>query len=362
MLGNAFYALKPFPSALGKCFLIQESLLSILGNVIWAVKMFPSMLGNDFEAEERFPSMLGNDFRGVYPFPRGKVLELGVDLPKPPKRKGPLTRHRVQMCLSGKGTAIDQHQPTKGVGMKLTVALARTKLDEEIGYGYALISAAESLALPELLSSKPYLRLAEAYEKLSNGHYKHRKNTYTEELRELDGRRDRSYRSLVLAIQSAACSGFAEDEAAAKPLMELTKHFGSSFIRGSKGGESAMLTKLLENLKSPRCSMAVSQLRLGRKVAQIEELELEFDHCQSLSDGDRGAKMHILSASNVRHDFEEAVRVFMVYLQAKLMEEDDERWSKLCGRVSTLNKELATREALRAAARKRKKKNEDIQP
>ena len=30
--------------------------------------------------------------------------------------------------------------------------------------------------------------------------------------------------------------------------------------------------------------------------------------------------------------------------------------------VSTLNKELATREALRAAARKRKKKNEDIQP
>ena len=89
--------------------------------------------------------------------------------------------------------------------MKLTVALARTKLDDEIGYGYALISAAESLALPELLTSKPYLRLTEAHEKLSDGRYKPRKNAYTEELRDIDRRRDRSYRSLVLAIQSAAC-------------------------------------------------------------------------------------------------------------------------------------------------------------
>nr|WP_321426998.1 hypothetical protein [uncultured Acetobacteroides sp.] len=52
----------------------------------------------------------------------------------------------------------------------------------------------------------------------------------------------------------------------------------------------------------------------------------------------------------------------MVYLQAKLAEEDDERWCSFCGSVATLNKELATREALRVAARKRKKKNEDIQP
>ena len=266
------------------------------------------------------------------------------------------------MCLSGKGTAIDQHQPTKGVGMKLTVALARTKLDDEIGYGYALISAAESLALPELLTSKPYLRLTEAHEKLSDGRYKPRKNAYTEELRDIDRRRDRSYRSLVLAIQSAACSGFADEEEAAKPLVALIEHYGSSFTRGSTGGESAYLNKLLVDLKSPSCAAAISQLGLEKKVAQIEELESEFARCQSLSDGDRGAKMHILSASTVRHDFEEAVRVFMVYLQAKLMEEDDERWSKFCGRVSTLNKELATREALRAAARKRKKKNEDIQP
>ena len=52
MLGNVFYALESFPSALGKYFLVQEILLSILGNMIWAVKMFPSMLGNDFEAKE----------------------------------------------------------------------------------------------------------------------------------------------------------------------------------------------------------------------------------------------------------------------------------------------------------------------
>jgi len=246
--------------------------------------------------------------------------------------------------------------------MKLTVSLARTKLDEEIGYGYALISAAESMALPELLTSKPYLRLTEAHEKLSNGRHKHRKNAYTEELRELDRRRDRSYRSLVLAIQSASCSGFAEEEAAAKPLMALVEHYGSSFTRGSTGGESAYLTKLLIDLKSPSCAIAVGKLGLNRKVAQIEELESEFAHCQSLSISNRTEQKRTLSASNVRHDFEEAVRVFMVYLQAKMMDEEDERWQKFCGRVSTLNKELATREALRAAARKRKKKNEDIQP
>ena len=52
MLGNAFYALKSFPSALGKYFLVQEILLSILGNTIWAAKMFPSMLGSNFKVEE----------------------------------------------------------------------------------------------------------------------------------------------------------------------------------------------------------------------------------------------------------------------------------------------------------------------
>ena len=52
MLGNVFYALESFPSALGKYFLVQEILLSILGNTIWAAKMFSSMLGSNFKVEE----------------------------------------------------------------------------------------------------------------------------------------------------------------------------------------------------------------------------------------------------------------------------------------------------------------------
>ena len=290
-------------------------------------------------------------------------MEVGRFLPNAPRGEGASARLRVQMRPSSRGAAMDQHQPTKGIGMKLTVALARTKLNDEVGYGYALIAAAESVAPPALMASKPYLRLAEAYEKLSDGQYKHRKNAYTEELRELDRRRDRSFRSLALAIQSAACSGYEDEEAAAKPLVELMERYGSSFTHGSNMGETGLLTKLLIDLKSGSCAEGVGTLGLGRKVAQLEELEAEFAGCQSLSDGDRGEKMSILSASNVRHDFEEAVRVFMVYLQAKLLEEEDERWQQFCGRVSTLNKELATREALRAAARKRKnRKDKDIQP
>jgi hypothetical protein len=212
------------------------------------------------------------------------------------------------------------------------------------------------------MASKPYLRLVEAYEKLSDGRYKHRKNAYTGELRELDLRRDRSFRSLSLAVQSAACSGYEDEEAAAKPLVELMERYGSSFTHGSNMGESGMLSKLLVDLRAGSCAEGVGQLGLERKVAQLEELESEFARCERLSIGDRAEQKHILSASSVRHDFEEAVRVFMVYLQAKLVEEDDARWCSFCGRVSTLNKEMATREALRAAARKRKKKNEDIQP
>ncbi|WP_320054405.1 DUF6261 family protein [uncultured Acetobacteroides sp.] len=171
--------------------------------------------------------------------------------------------------------------------MKLTVALARTKLNDEVGYGYALISAAESMAPPALMASKPYLRMVAAYERLSDGQYKHRKNAYTGELRELDRRRDRSFRSLSLAVQSAACSGYEDEEAAAKPLVELMERYGSSFTHGSNMGESGMLSKLLVDLRAGSCAEGVGKLGLERKVAQLEELESEFASCQRLSIGDR---------------------------------------------------------------------------
>lgn len=307
-------------------------------------------------------SNIGDGFGGVSLFPRYGILVVGHFLPKASKERRPPGRLMVQMLLSGRGAAMVQHQLTKRIGMKLTVALARTKLNDEVGYGYALTAVAESVAPSALMASKPYLRLTAAYEKLSDGRYKVRKNPYTQELREIDRRRDRSFRSLALAIQSAACSGFADEEDAAKPLTELFKRYGSSFTRGSNVGETGMLTKFLIDLKAGSCAMAVEKLGLALKVAQLEALEVEFLRCQCLSDGDRTETKRILSASNVRRDFEEAVRVFMVYLQAKLMEEDDEQWSKFCGEVSVLNEEMEKREALRAAARKRKKKNQDIQP
>jgi hypothetical protein len=46
-------------------------------------------------------------------------LEVGRFLPQSPRGEGASARLRVQMRQSSRGAAMGQHQPTKGIGMKL---------------------------------------------------------------------------------------------------------------------------------------------------------------------------------------------------------------------------------------------------
>jgi len=239
--------------------------------------------------------------------------------------------------------------------MKLAISLKGYILKDMAGYGSELKGLAVGAGIPELLTSKPYLRYVGAYDTFNDGFKLSTKGKFTDLLIELDQKRGYTYRGLFHGVQSFLYSDVAAEVQAAKTLNTLFEFYGFEFTNGSYEGETGMLNKFTTDLKKPENAAAIATLKLEAKVAQLVRDMGAFDATYKDSLLDVTEQKTFIAATTVRNEFEKETKNLLLYLQGKLLEGSDPKWEALCSNVVTLNQRMEKLEDIRQAALKNKK-------
>ncbi len=242
--------------------------------------------------------------------------------------------------------------------MKMVIYLGKLKLNTLVGYGKELVGYADAAGIPVLLTSKPYVLLNNSFVKLNEGYELSRKSAFTDLLIDLDQKCDRSYRAFSYGVQSFIYSDIPAEAQAAKTLNVLLEQYGTAFLDEPYLNESGKMFKFLEELKKPENAAAIVTLKLEPKQAQLTNDAARVSDALGQSSAEKGARSTYVAATKVRTEFEKAASTFLNYVEIKLLEENDPKWEALCEKIVGLNQRLEESEALRQAALKNKREEE----
>lgn len=239
--------------------------------------------------------------------------------------------------------------------MKLIISLRTLVLKDLMGYGTELNDLATESNIQDLLTSKPYIRFKESFVKLSDGFMISRRSLLTDTLMELDHKRDRSYKGLHLGMQSFLFSDVAAELQAAKTLNILFEQYGMEFLDGTYVGETSTLASFVEDLKKTENAAAIAALKLEAKQTQLVNDIASFNTAFQQSLADKSNHDCYIAASTLRNNFETETRVFLSYVQGKLLEDADAKWEQLSAKIVALNEKVAKSEAMRQTALQKKR-------
>ena len=116
--------------------------------------------------------------------------------------------------------------------------------------------------------------------------------------------------------------------------------------------------KSWDDLKKPENAAAIVTLKLEPKQAQLTNDAARVSDALGQSSAEKGARSTYVAATKVRTEFEKAASTFLNYVEIKLLEENDPKWEALCEKIVGLNQRLEESEALRQAALKNKREEE----
>ena len=240
---------------------------------------------------------------------------------------------------------------------KFFTFLGRCVLDNLLGYIKEMLLVISAVNIPELLTSKTYVKFKGVYDDILLGYKQDRKNPYTEKLQEKIRKRKLSFKALSLAVKSFLYSDIAAEKQAATLLNRLLLQYSDEFSRKTISGSTSLLVRFIALLDEPECKAAIATLKLDTKVAQLLKDEGEYESVYLQSVDQDSNSDNVEASSNLRKKLEESLQELLKFVDIMAAEQDDPKWKELSSKLAILNSKFEQSEAVRQTALKKKRED-----
>lgn len=238
---------------------------------------------------------------------------------------------------------------------KLFSSLRSCLLDTLMGYTKELLIILTSAEIPELLTTKSFIKVKNAYTKMEEGYKQLRKSPFTDKIQVLVQKRAHSFKALQLSVQSYLYSDVAEEKTAAETLIPLITEYGAEFSKASNSGSTGKIVNFIEDIKKPNYAAAVTALKEEPRVQQLLKDEASYEEMFLKSIKGEAENDEAAVASSQRSELNDSLKDLFTYIEVTAKESSDAKWATLQNNIAIHNNRIEKGETVRQAILKKKR-------
>jgi len=221
--------------------------------------------------------------------------------------------------------------------MNLQFSFSRLALPNLLSYGKQTIFIVESESITGLDTCPPFIKLKEVDTSIESSYKFDRKSKYTDDVKAADEKRDKILKQLFHIVKGFTNSTIEAEVNAAELISRAITLFGKDLPSQPNNTKSANLNGLLLELSKRNYTPAIELLNLKAVLGLLKTAQMEFEMVFYHRGVDKAKAKGIPTASNLRVDYEQAIRDMISYAEAQVTINADANWKHICSLIETQN-------------------------
>lgn len=193
-------------------------------------------------------------------------------------------------------------------------------------FSYRVIDTTTKLEIPELENSNEFKTFTEVHNRYQQAVSPRNQQLTSKAIVECYDARQLQFSSMYSYVQGLTNSPETDVQAAAQSVFTVLNMYGRYFYKLKIAEQSLRFIRIVESLKAPGLAAQLAKLKLTDKVAQLDLVQREYE---DLYMGRGNARLGVVSASSMRKELQDAMKLFMDEVSWMARKANNSEWETL---------------------------------